>query len=230
MLMLRFAPRHLPEHRCPRPERRLNTRLVALCFLLGILLSGVPAAAAAFEHPMGDAWWAPTPQADNALPVSPAPTHIFGVGDSVMLGASSELEQAIPGIEIDAVVGRQASAGIDVLRARAAHGQIPDVLIFGLGTNGPLTRGLIDDAMGVLPGVQRVVLVNNSMPRSWETPNNALLADAVQRYPNAVLADWHALTVAMPGLLTDDDIHLRARGAEAYAALVAPYALAGLPA
>jgi hypothetical protein len=147
-----------------------------------------------------------------------------------MLGASGELTQAIPGIEIDAVVGRQASTGIDILRARAAQGDIPDVVIFGLGTNGPLTRGKLDEAMDALAGVRRVVFVNNSMPRSWELPNNALLADAVKRYPNAVLADWYALTTAVPGLLTDDDIHLRASSARAYAALVAPIALAPIPA
>jgi len=57
-----------------------------------------------------------------------------------------------------------------------------------------------------------------------------LLAQVVSSYPNAVLADWHAVTAGQPGLLTDDDIHLRPSGAGAYAALVAPIALAPLPA
>ena len=60
----------------------------AVCFLFGVLLSGMPAAAVAFEQPMGDAWWAPTPAADNTQDTGRTPTHIFGVGDSVMLGAS----------------------------------------------------------------------------------------------------------------------------------------------
>ncbi len=198
--------------------------------LLSIALLGTPSSAAAFQPSLADDWWRPTPPPTNVQPTSTTPTRIFGVGDSVMLGASGELTQAIPGIEIDAVVGRQASTGIDILRARAAQGDIPDVVIFGLGTNGPLTRGKLDEAMDALAGVRRVVFVNNSMPRSWELPNNALLADAVKRYPNAVLADWYALTTAVPGLLTDDDIHLRASGARAYAALVAPIALAPIPA
>ena len=213
-----------------RTGRCLNTRpVVVAALLMSVVLVGVPWSVAAFEQPMGDAWWAPTPTADEVRPAGQTPTRIFGVGDSVMLGASSSLQQAIPGIEIDAAVGRQASTGIDILRARAAAGQIPDVVIFGLGTNGPLTSGQIDDAMDALAGVRRVVYVNNTMPRSWEAPNNALLAAAVQRYPNAVLADWHAVTTARPGLLAADGIHLLARGTEAYAALVAAYATAPLP-
>lgn len=196
-----------------RTGRILNWLPFIASVSFGIVLLGLPSTA------LGDDWWAEP---------SRTPTRIFGVGDSVMVGASGELRREIPGIEIDAVVGRQASTGIDILRARAAQGDIPQVVIFGLGTNGPVTSRQIDEAMDALDGVQRVVFVNNSMPRSWEKPNNALLADAVQRYPNAVLADWNALTTSVPGLLTDDDIHLLPSGARAYAALVAPIALAQL--
>jgi hypothetical protein len=220
----------LTDHFLVRPGRRLNAARVVITLLLGIALASTPSAAAAFQQGFADDWWAPAVSPNPVQAPSRTPTHIFGIGDSVMLGASSELTRAIPGMEIDAVVGRQAATGIDILRARAAQGEVPDVVIFGLGTNGPLTRQEISQAMDALTGVQRVVFVNNSMPREWEAPNNALLASAVRNYPNAVLADWYALTVAVPGLLTDDDIHLRVSGAIAYAALVAPIATAPIPA
>jgi hypothetical protein len=146
-----------------------------------------------------------------------------------MLGASGALREAVPGIEIDAVVGRQASTGIAILETRMGTGHAPDVVVVGLGTNGPLTRGQIDEAMSALGSVPRVVLVNNSMPRDWERANNALLLYAVEEYPNVVIADWHARATAEPELLAPDRIHLDASGAAAYAALVAPYALAPLP-
>jgi lysophospholipase L1-like esterase len=152
--------------------------------------------------------------------------RVFGIGDSIMLGAASSLERAINGIEIDAVVGRQASTGIDILRARETAGQPDDVVIFDLGTNGAMTRAQFDDVMHVAEGVQRVVFVNLTVPRAWEGPNNVILADGVLRYPNAVLVDWHALSSARPDFLWDDGIHLRPAGAEAYAALIAPYASA----
>src|SRR5579862_1228877 len=139
--MLSSAARLLTDCLSLRPERRLNAaRLLTVLslLLLAIALLGAPSAAAAVQPPLADDWWAPSPGASNLPPTSTTPTHIFGVGDSVMLGASYELKQAMPGIEIDAVVGRQASTGLDILRARAAQGDLPDVVIFGLGTNGPL--------------------------------------------------------------------------------------------
>jgi hypothetical protein len=147
-------------------------------------------------------------------------TRIFGIGDSIMLGAASSLERAINGIEIDAAVGRQASTGIDILRARETAGQPDDVVIFDLGTNGPLTQRQFDDVMDAAAGVQRVVFVNVTVPRAWEGPNNVILAEGVQRYSTSVLVDWHALSSARPDLLWDDGIHLRPIGAEAYAVLI----------
>jgi hypothetical protein len=209
--------------------RRLNAYSVLTALLLGLAVVGIPSAAAAFKQPLVDDWRRPDPAADLRRLPTRSPSQVFGIGDSVMLGASGELERVIPGIEIDAAVGRQASTGIEILRDRAAAGLIPDVVIFGLGTNGPLTSRELDGAMGALTGVQRVVIVNNSMPRNWEGPNNALLGDAVQHYANTVLVDWHAASMAQPDLLVADGIHLRASGAHAYAALVAPAATAPLP-
>jgi hypothetical protein len=158
------------------------------------------------------------------------PSRVFAIGDCVMLGASPALQRTVNGIEIDAAVSRQTSTGIDILRARAAAGVTEDVVIFGLGNNGPMTAGQIDDVMSALPGVPRVVFVTLTVPRPWEGPNNELLAEGVQRYPNAALANWHALSSGRFDLLWDDGIHLRPEGADAYAALVAPLALAPLPA
>jgi hypothetical protein len=228
--MLHCASRVLVERMSLPTGPHLNARLVFVSLLLGIIVLGLPSSALAFQQQVGDDWWRPTQQPNVVPSPSKRPTRVFGVGDSVMLGASGELEKVIPSIEIDAIVGRQASSGIDILRARAAEGDIPDVVIFGLGTNGPLTGAQMAEAMDAMVGVQRVVFVNNSMPRSWQAPNNALLAEAVQRYPNAVLADWHAVTTSVPGLLADDDIHLLPSGARAYAELVSAIALAPLPA
>src|SRR5690242_18705801 len=110
--MLASASGHLTEPFLLPTGRRLNAVPLLIAVLLGLALMATPSSAAA------DYWWAASAAQRPSVP----PAHIFGVGDSVMLGASSELTQAVPGIEIDAVVGRQASAGIDILRARAAQG------------------------------------------------------------------------------------------------------------
>jgi lysophospholipase L1-like esterase len=67
------------------------------------------------------------------------------------------------------------------------------------------------------------VLVNVKVPRAWEQPNNEVLADGVQQYPNAVLVDWYAASAYRPELFVQDGIHLRREGQRAYADLIAAH-------
>jgi len=75
--------------------------------------------------------------------------------------------------------------------------------------------------MAVLGAERRVVFVNLHVPRSWEQPNNGVIAAGVGRYPNAVLVDWHSASAGRPDLFWDDGIHLRPAGAAVYAGLIA---------
>jgi peptidoglycan/LPS O-acetylase OafA/YrhL len=155
-------------------------------------------------------------------PLASAPSRVFALGDSVMLGAVPSMTAAIPNLEVDAAVSRQVSSGIDILAARRDAGTLGDVVIIHLGTNGTFTSGQFDDMMGILSGVQRVVFVNLKVPRDWEVEDNSVIADGVSRYPNAVLVDWHDSGDAHPEFFWDDEIHLRPEGADYYAQLIAP--------
>ena len=146
---------------------------------------------------------------------------VAAVGDSVMLGAVPALQRTFDQIEIDAVVGRQVSAGLSVLQARRAAGELPDTVVVQLGNNGTFTDSQADALLDVLSGARRVVLINLRVPRPWEAPNNAIIAATVQRSSNAVLMDWHATAVAHPELLYDDHMHLRPQGAAQFAAMIA---------
>jgi lysophospholipase L1-like esterase len=162
----------------------------------------------------------PTPTATaTATPVSG--TQVTAIGDSVMLSAASQLQQAIPGIRIDAAVGRQVSTSINILRAHQAAGRLGTVVVVHLGDNGTFTAKQFDEIMQILADARRVVFVNVKVPRPWEGPDNTVLADGVKRYPNAVLVDWHAASSDRPELFWTDGIHLRPEGAQFYASLVA---------
>jgi hypothetical protein len=156
-------------------------------------------------------------------PLPSPPSRVFAVGDSVMLGAAPWLSEAIPNAEIDAAVSRQVSEGIAVLEARHAAGTLGDLVIVHLGTNGSFTSGQFDRIMEVLSGVQRVVFVNLRVPRDWEAGDNAIIAEGVQRHPNAVLADWHTVASARPEFFYDDSIHLNPDGATFYSQLIAAF-------
>jgi peptidoglycan/LPS O-acetylase OafA/YrhL len=160
----------------------------------------------------------------SAAAVGAAPTlRVTAIGDSVMLGAVTALQNAIDSIEIDAALNRQPSAAIDILQSRAAAGQLGDVVVIHIGNNGTVTARQFDEMMDALVDVPRVVFLSVKVPRTWERPNDAVLANGVQRYPNAVLVDWRAASSDHPELFWEDGIHLRPEGASAYAALLAAH-------
>ncbi len=157
----------------------------------------------------------------QVAPATPAPSRVFALGDSVLLGAVPELRRAIPGIEIDAVVGRSFAAGIGILQQMDASGSLPGTVVVALGDNGWLTTDQVDEAMHALAGVEHVAFVNLKEPRSWEAHDNQVLAAAASRYPNLIVIDWHAASEDHPAYFWDDGIHLRPAGAQAYASLIA---------
>lgn len=154
----------------------------------------------------------------------PAPEGpVSAVGDSVMLGSARQLQQAVENLStVDAQVGFQAEDIIQVLKSRRAAGQLGNVVVVHIGNNGPISREEFDEIMSVLDGVERVVFVNDRVPRPWEAKNNEILAEGVRRYPQrAVLVDWHGATAGREELFWDDGIHPRPEGARLYARLIA---------
>ena len=149
---------------------------------------------------------------------------VSAIGDSVMLGSVRGLQRDIPRLTVvDAEVGLQVDAAIDTLRYRRATGQLGQVVVVHLGNNGMFTRGQFDEIMQTLSGVDRVVFVNVKVPRAWEEPNNKVISEGVQRYPSAVLADWHSASAERPDLFYSDSYHLRPEGQRIYADLVSSH-------
>ena len=167
-----------------------------------------------------------TTVAGAAPTVAPATTaapagqsDAVAVGDSVMLGAQSALTEAMPGIRVDAKVGRQFGAVSDVVGWYAGEGLIPGTLVVHAGTNGTFTDADLDTMME-RAGDRRVVLVNAKVSRPWQDLVNQRMAAGAQRHPNAVLVDWFSLASAHPEWFAADGAHLRPDGARAYADLI----------
>jgi hypothetical protein len=155
-------------------------------------------------------------------PSLPVPGPFFAVGDSLMIDIQPYLEADLPGVQVDGMVSRQFESGIAVVQAARAAGTLGNVVVVELGTNGSVTASDIDAMMQAATGVRRVIFVNVDVPRSWEAPDNAVLAAGVARYPGvAVLADWYSLSSGHPEWFTPDQVHLQPAGAQAMAALIA---------
>ena len=81
----------------------------------------------------------------------PAP-HVTAVGDSIMVDYRDSLETDVPGVNVDAAVGRQWSEGESILQGMKAQGRLGDEVIVGLGTNGPISDADFDTMMFILAG------------------------------------------------------------------------------
>ncbi len=152
----------------------------------------------------------------------PPPPQVTAVGDSIMVDYRDPLRADVPGITIDAAVGRQWAEGESILQSMKAQGRLGTEVVVGLGTNGPITDGDFDTMMSILVGESRVVFVNVHVDRPWQDPNNAVLARGVSRYRNVKVADWATLAGQHPQWFGADGTHLAigGPGAVALASLV----------
>ena len=186
--------------------------------------SRVPAAATTKPEPKPTAKAAVKAQPGSkptAKPAGRVKGRVLAIGDSVMRGASRALKRQFTSIEVNAAVSRQFNDGIRILRARAAAGTLPDVVVIHLGTNGPINKRQFDLAMAAAKHVRLVVFVNVRVPRPWEGYTNRTLSQNVGRYANAALVNWHDASQDLKDGLARDGIHVNSTGATAYARLIA---------
>jgi peptidoglycan/LPS O-acetylase OafA/YrhL len=168
----------------------------------------------------------PTAAPTTAAPEPPRPpielptvrAQVTAIGDSVLLGAKPLLEHQVEGIVVDADVGRQFASVVATVRSHRDGGLLGQAVIVHTGNNGPIPPGQIDQLLGLLEGVGKVVLVNVKVHRAWEGPNNEVLAEAADRWPNTVLVDWHSVASANPDAFYDDGLHLTPTGIRLFTA------------
>lgn len=149
--------------------------------------------------------------------------RVTAIGDSVMLGAAHQLAEDIPGIDLDASVGRQVSQAIRLLKERKANGQLGDVVLLHLGNNGTFTSKQFDQIMDVVGPERRVVFLTLRVSRSWEQGNNEVIREGVERHEGAFLVDWRAAIEERPEVLWKDGTHLRPEWASFYVELLEPH-------
>ena len=169
---------------------------------------------------------AAVPEKTTPATTAPHAGWVSAIGDSVMLGAVEALQQKMPNLGLlNAQGSRQPAAAIDIMREWRTAGYLGDAVVIDIGNNGPFTSEQFDEMMGVLAGVPKVLIVTLTVPPGVENPvaasNNTVLIEGAQRYPNAVLVDWHGASANHPEYFSGDSTHLSLQGAQAYADLIA---------
>ena len=170
------------------------------------------------------------PDADEADQIIGGGEHLYAMGDSVLLGARGHLVKSIPGIRVDAQVGRQASQGLKVIRQwRSKSGKASTVLLH-LGTNGYINEGEFRALLGELADRTSVIVINIHAERRWTAPNNAMIARLAREFANVRVLDWHAISAQRPDYFVNDGIHLTVRGMRALTAQIGLATAAASPA
>jgi peptidoglycan/LPS O-acetylase OafA/YrhL len=161
-----------------------------------------------------------TSSARAPLPPAKHSPRIVAFGDSVMIGAASNLAAQLgPGFSMNAKVGRQANEFVDLVQQLRREGHHPNALIIQMGNNGPLYGEDMEAIQKASTEVGQLFLINDHAPVSWVEESNQALAEAGRDWPHATLIDWASVAEAHEDLLWDG-IHLKPAAAGLYARLV----------
>ncbi len=119
--------------------------------------------------------------------------RMLALGDSVMLGCSSQLERSLDyRVKVDAVVARQIADTVADLDARRAKWGLPKTVIIQVGNNGPLYYNDLVRLKAALRGVPDVVVVNVRNSTDWQDESNNAIKNWLVGWRTAHLADWYA--------------------------------------
>jgi peptidoglycan/LPS O-acetylase OafA/YrhL len=165
----------------------------------------------------------------SARPPKVSGRAVTAIGDSVMVASAAALDAALPGIYIDAQVGRAMIAGLSVIQTLAADRELRHYVVVGLGTNGPVSAAQIRQLRRLIGPKRDLVLINTFGPMPWAASVNRVLDAAGRDTAHVSLADWHAAITGHTGLLWPDGIHPRPSGAKVYARVVLAAIQAQLP-
>ena len=138
---------------------------------------------------------------------------VMGIGDSVLLGATSGLYKKFPNGYFDGEVSRSTVSGQTVLSNLLNSGKLGNILILGLATNTTYTNKRVDDIMNIVG--DRIVYWINCVGCDDPTFNQKF-AEYSKKYSNIHIVKWDEVAKGHPEYLYKDGIHPKGAGIDAY--------------
>lgn len=136
---------------------------------------------------------------------------IVGVGDSVMLGAISNLQSQFPNGYFDAKVSRTAWKVAPILKDLTEKNMLGNPIVLNLGANGDCSKSCKAEIMQIADKRQ-VFWLNTT---NNETANTNLY-NISKEYSNLHLIDWSSISSGHSEYFYADGIHLTPTGRVAY--------------
>lgn len=156
-----------------------------------------------------------TPPTEPPTTPPPAPAPPTAIGESVMLGAAPQLQAG--GFVVNAAESRQGNATARVVGQMKASGQLGEIVVIQVGTNGEVSDAVYDEIMSFLPAAEhpKVIFLTVHANRKWIDGNNTRIWSLKSKYPNVDVLDWNGLVSAgqIQGI-GSDGIHLSTPGAK----------------
>ncbi|WP_172191241.1 acyltransferase family protein [Actinomyces faecalis] len=233
-------------HAGPRSVLAMSGAVTAMALLVALAFAAQPRHSSAEEaiasgaRALASSKASATQETTTAKPsptATPSPAaeitgdQVVAVGDSVTLAAAPGLEDALPGIVIDAEVSRSFYAAVPTLQEMdTQYGARPYVVV-ALATNGTVGQDQLDGLLDYLGDERRLVLVTGYGPArtTWIPEANQAIRDFAAAHPEQVsVADWDAAITPSLQMLAQDQVHPGPEGGQVYAQAVLS-ALRSLP-
>ncbi|MBM7107382.1 O-acetyltransferase OatA [Brevibacillus laterosporus] len=157
---------------------------------------------------------------EKKAPSTRAGRGITVFGDSIMLDVSPHLQKLLPGITVDAKIGRQLHQTPELVAQYKKRGKLGSRVVLELGTNGAFTKKQLEGLLKSLGDVKQIILINTRVPRPWEGVVNTTLLEVANSHPNTLLVDWYTASAGKDSYFSPDGVHLEPEGAKAFAALL----------
>jgi len=144
-------------------------------------------------------------------------SNITIIGDSITEGSRSQIDSKLPGVEINAEVGRQFSTGIDIAKTM----NLRSALVFALGTNSAsLTSSQVQEILNIAGPSRTVYFITNYGTYDY-TNNNQVFNEAASNNSNVKVIDWASSVASDPTkYIGSDGVHPTAEGKELFANLI----------
>ena len=144
------------------------------------------------------------------------------VGDSVMLGASPALKEALPQDAIvDAKESRQVVAAKKIIKHLKKKNKLGHIVVLALGTNGPFKESLGQELIDSIGEDRRIYWVNVYGPTiQWEDDSNKAIKSVAESNDNVTLINWNSYAKDHEDWFYQDGIHLKPSGQPEYAKMI----------
>lgn len=144
---------------------------------------------------------------------------ILFIGDSVMKMAQNDILKIYPNSKLDAEVGRQFHQLPELLNKYKSEGNLPEIVVVSLGTNGAISQRDEKKIIEILKE-NEVYFLNVVVPKSWENNVNTRLKILSNENINFHLIDWYSFAKGKKEYFYRDGVHPVEKAAKKYAELI----------